>query len=159
MAPSVTLRWSDVWLLAAIYYSSASRPAPLTHILAASDLINHATLTIEEMQSGLFRLARAGLITQAGKALSFQCTPAARERIGHLKAASKTYFDIWKALEASLGVAPWVPGEPVPHPDNVQSYPGLTEALFASALGSYLKPRGTPRRPKKRLSGPNEPPA
>ncbi|MEI6667489.1 MAG: hypothetical protein WCP29_04970 [Acidobacteriota bacterium] len=159
MPSSVMLRWSDAWLLTAIYYAAGSRAAPLTHILAASDLINHATLTIEELRSGLVRLEKAGLIAQAGTSLTFQCTPAARERIGLLKPASKALFDLWKALEASLGVAPWVPGEPAPHPDNVFSYPGLTESVFARALKSYLTPRATSRGPKKEHGRPNEPPA
>ncbi len=158
MPSSVTLRWSDAWLLTAIYYAAASRAAPLTHILAASDLINHSTLTVEELRSGLFRLEQAGLIEQATQSLSFQCTPASRERIDRLKPSSKTLFALWKAIEASLGTAPWVPGEPVTHPDNYHSYPGITESIFSRALTSYLTPQRTPRRAKKRLGGPHEPP-
>ncbi len=154
MRSSVTLRWSDAWLLTAIHYASASRAAPITHILAASDLINHSTLTAEELQSGLFRLEQAGLVEQAGHSLSFQCTPASRERFDRLKPHSKTLFDLWKAIEASLDAASWVPGEPLPHPDNFHSYPGLTESIFSRARTSYLTPQRTPRRAKRRHGGP-----
>ena len=146
MPPTVTLRWSDAWLLTAIYHSAVSRAAPLTHILAASDLINHATLTLEELQSGLFRLEKAGLISRDGRSLTFRCSPASLERIGRLNPPSKSLFDLWKAIEVSLDAVPWVPGEPVPHPDNFSSYPGLTVSIYSRALTSYL---AFPRKPRR----------
>jgi hypothetical protein len=158
MPSSATLRWSDAWLLTAIYFSSATSPAPLTHILAASDLVNHATPTIEELQSGLARLEMASLIVQAGDPLAFQCTPESRKRIDGLRQPANSLFDLWKALEVSLGTAPWIPGEPVPHPDNTRSYPGLTAAVFSSAINSYFAPRRTSRRAKRGHGGTHKTP-
>jgi hypothetical protein len=137
MTDSTQLRWSDVWLLAAIYQCSKDKPANLTEILAAADCINHAVLNVEELESGLFRLKEASLINRAETHLSFQCTPEALERINLLK--FKTGLQLCKELENSLGVVRWIPGEPLPHPANVHTYPGLTAAVYQEAVDNYLK--------------------
>jgi hypothetical protein len=137
MNDSTQLRWSDAWLLAAIYLRSKEKPANLSEILAAADFINHAVPNSEELESGLFRLKEASLINQADKQLSFQCTPEALERINSLK--FKTTLELRKELENSLGVVRWTPDEPLPHPANVHTYPGLTAAVYQEAVDKYLK--------------------
>ena len=139
MKEATQLRWSDAWLLAAIYHCSKEKPAGLVEILAAADFINHAVLNLEELQSGLFRLEKAGLINQTGPQLCFQCTPAALAKIKLLLNKSKTALHLWKELENSLNVIRWIPGEPVPHPANMHSYPALTAAAYQEAVDNYLK--------------------
>ncbi|MCX6900524.1 MAG: hypothetical protein NT105_17735 [Verrucomicrobia bacterium] len=133
------LRWSDAWLLAAIYHCSKQEPANLVEILATADFINHAIPNVEELQSGLFRLEKAGLITAAGTPLSFQCSPEALAKIKLLLKKSKTLFQIWEGLENNLEVTRWVPGEPLPHPANAYSYPGLSAEIYREAVDDYLK--------------------
>ena len=82
-------------------------------------------------------MQKARLINQADTHLSFQCTPEALERINLLK--FKTTSQFWKGLEDSLGVVRWIPGEPVLHPANVHTYPGLTAAVYQEAVDNYLK--------------------
>jgi hypothetical protein len=137
MNDSTQLRWSDAWLLAAIYLRSKEKPANLTEILAAADFINHAVPNPEELESGLFRLKEASLVNQEGTHLSFQCTPEALERINLLK--FKTTLQLRKELENSLDVVRWTPGEPLPHPANVHAYPGLTAAVYQEAVEDSLK--------------------
>lgn len=139
MKETTQLRWSDAWLLAAIYQCSKEKPADLVEILAAADFINHALLNVEELRSGLFRLENAGLITVAGTPLSFQCTPESLAKIKLLLKKSKTALQLWKELENSLGVIQWMPGEPLPHPANAHTYPGLTADIYQEAVDDYLK--------------------
>lgn len=140
MKETAELRWSDAWLLAAIYQCSKEKPADLVEMLAAADFINHAVLNMEELQSGLFRLENAGLIQRAeAQPISFQCTPGALAKIKLLSKMSKTALHLWKELENSLAVVRWIPGEPVPHPANVHNYPGLTAAVYQDAVANYLK--------------------
>jgi hypothetical protein len=140
MRETAELRWSDAWLLAAIYQCSKEKPADLVEVLAAADFINHAVLNVEELQSGLFRLENAGLIQRAeAQQLSFQCTPEALAKIKLLLKKSKTALQLWKELENSLAVARWIPGEPLPHPANVHNYPGLPAAVYQDAVDNYLK--------------------
>lgn len=139
MKETTQLRWSDAWILAAIYQCSKEKPANLVEILAAADFINHAVLNLEELQSGLSRLKNAGLINEAETQLSFQCTPEALAKIKLLLKKSKTAVQLWKELENSLAVVRWIPGEPVPHPANVHSYPALTAAVYQEAVDNYLK--------------------
>ena len=57
---SVTFRWSDAWLMLAIGYVAKKEPAPLAQVVGAADAIQHAILTWEEADGGLFRLGKAG---------------------------------------------------------------------------------------------------
>jgi hypothetical protein len=139
MSETPQLRWSDAWILAAIYQCSKEKPADLVEILAAADFINHAVLNVEELQSGLFRLEKAGLIVEAKTPLTFQCTPEALAKIKSLLREPKTPLQLWKELESSLGVVRWMPGEAIPHPANAHHYPGLTALIYQEAVDKYLK--------------------
>ncbi len=146
------LRWSDAWLLAAIFQSSREKPADLVGILAAADFIHHAVPNLEELQSGLFRLESAGLIHRPdSQQLGFQCTSAALAEIEPLLKKSKTAHQLWKELEISLGAARWIPGEPVPHPANAHRYPGLTPVVYQKAVDDYLTQIRRCRKPSGRF--------
>jgi len=140
MTSSRRLRWSDVWLLMSIKLASSRRAAPIAHVLAASDLYNHATLGYEELTSGLHRLTRAGLVVQPAEPLEFRCAPGVRARLRRIGAKAKTAYDEWKAVELALEAVAWVPGEPWPHPANHHAHPGLTREIFDEALADYLRP-------------------
>jgi hypothetical protein len=62
----VRLFWSDAWLLTAIECAEARGGADLKSVIGAADALNHAMFTWEELDCGLERLARAGLIQLAG---------------------------------------------------------------------------------------------
>jgi hypothetical protein len=55
----------DAWVLTAIALSRGT----LRDIIAAGDFINHAILSFEELEGGMRRLSRAGLVSGAMKAL------------------------------------------------------------------------------------------
>ena len=55
---------TDAWVLLALIYSSQSRTADLTTVIASADFINHAILTYDELRNGLGRLEEAGLIRE-----------------------------------------------------------------------------------------------
>lgn len=133
------LRWSDAWLLTAIYQRSREVPADLVDILAAADFINHAVPNPEELESALVRLGDAGLIERAGEGLHFVCTAEARATIEDVSGGAETVYDLWKQLEHRLDVVPWTPGESLPHPDNSQSYPGFDADVYKVAVEAYLK--------------------
>lgn len=133
------IRWSDAWLLTAIYQSSREAPADLVDVIAAADFVNHAVPNPEELESGLARLREAGLIEPAGGPLHFVCTAEALARIEDIAADATSIYDVWKDLERRLGAVPWTPGEPLPHPDNSRSYPGFNAAVYKEAVEAYLK--------------------
>lgn len=133
------LRWSDVWLLTAIYQTSGEAPADLVAVIAAADFINHAVPNPEELESGLFRLRQAGLIVEIDERLRFQCTPEALATIEDLAAKTASVHDLRKGLEQRLRVGPWAPGEPLPHPQNSHHYPGFSSSTYQGAIQRYLK--------------------
>src|SRR5215210_1519515 len=59
--------WSDAWLLLAIGYSNEKGASSLARVIGAADAIQHAVLTREEVDGGLFRLGTAGYVTVRGE--------------------------------------------------------------------------------------------
>lgn len=133
------IRWSDVWLLTAIYQSSREVPASLTDVIAAADFINRSVPNPEELESGLFRLRKALLVTEIGGSLRFMCTAAALERIEAVAKVTRSAYDLWKELERKLDAVPWSPGEPLPHPENTHRYPGFSAKVYEETVQQYLR--------------------
>lgn len=133
------LRWSDAWLLAAIYIAGKDEAVAIEHIIAAADYINHAIPNYEELGSGLIRLEEHSLIVRVTNDLCFRCSAEALNVIGECSSGNQSPYQLRKALEARLHVSQWVPAEPLPHPENRMTYPGLTTEVYDSAVAAYLK--------------------
>ena len=68
-ADTAHFRWSDAWLFLAIGYSNEKGESSLARVIGVADAIQHAVLTWEEVDGGLFRLGKAGYVTvRDGKA-------------------------------------------------------------------------------------------
>lgn len=132
------LRWTDAWLLLAIYQSSQRGPATLRNIIADADQMNHAVLNYEEVSSGLVRLDASGLIHVTDIASDIVCSRKSAEIISTLIARTKNAIDLLKKLEIAIGAEPWVPAEPLPHPANTLLYAGLTHEIYDNAVSEYL---------------------
>lgn len=60
--------WSDAWLFLAIGYANDKGESSLARVIGVADAIQHAVLTWEEVDGGLFRLGKAGyVIVRDGK--------------------------------------------------------------------------------------------
>ncbi|MCG8457321.1 MAG: hypothetical protein MI919_13680 [Holophagales bacterium] len=109
MSPAVTtdppcFLGSDAWLLAAIHTADSGNSQPtLVGVIAVGDAINHAIFTRSELDGGLSRLVRAGLVTVNGQ--RFGLTPLGREMAakdpGTAKGVSAHVESIRKRLHAS----------------------------------------------------------
>src|SRR5262245_10970041 len=108
---NVPLTGSDAWLLHAILRAAKDGVATLEDVVEAADAINHAMLTFAEIDGGLARLSRAGLVSIEAKRL--RLAPAAATLQGRV-----AKFPLREAVEAvreALGVpAPVPPFEPGP---------------------------------------------
>jgi hypothetical protein len=62
-ADTSNFRWSDAWLFLAIGYSNEKGESSLARVIGVADAIQHAVLTWEEVDGGLFRLGKAGYVT------------------------------------------------------------------------------------------------
>ncbi len=73
----IPLVWTDAWLLHAILISAPDGEASLDVVIGAADGIQHAMLTFDEIDGGVARLSRAGLIEIRNK--RFHLTAAGTE--------------------------------------------------------------------------------
>lgn len=133
------LRWSDVWLLLAIYYARNRVLTCLAAIIAAADYINHAVMNYEELGSGMIRLERAGLINIARDLSDVTCSAGALGIIEPVVERIRTAHEARKEIERQINAVPWAPKEPVPNPANKLEYPGLTRDVYAAAVDEYLR--------------------
>lgn len=133
------LRWSDAWLLLAVFYARDRQEACLSAIMATADHINHAVMNYEELASGLVRLERAALIKVAPDLSSITCSREAERIIDPIAKRTRTMYETRREIERSIDAVSWTPKEPIPHPANSLRYPGLSREVYAAAVDAYLK--------------------
>jgi len=137
---SVTkLRWSDVWLLVALYFCSLRNQSRLSDAIAAADAMNHAVINFEELSSALVRLEQHGLITVEPGSWITKCTDLAIDLVSPIAAQNSLALRVWQETEKKLGVSPWIPREPLPHPENSLRYPSFTNEDYEKEVAEYLK--------------------
>jgi len=69
MPEETALTSSDAWLLHAVLLAGGSGEVSLEDVVGVADMINHAILTFDEIDGGVARLSRSGLILVAKKRL------------------------------------------------------------------------------------------
>jgi len=128
--------WTDAWVLQAVIYASKNGGADLRNIIAFGDTINQAVFRPEELESGLYRLAKGGWIEDLGK--KFQ--PSQKTRAAYAEIPK----DGWSLVQEMELVAEFLglpnvdyQNQPCPNPENRFSYPGFTEARFDAAVKKY----------------------
>lgn len=139
MSEQEKLRWSDAWLLLAIYLSSQGNRLGLRDVIAEADHINHAVLNYEELSSGLERLTQAGLVAVGDVSNDISCTARGKEIVAPLVVREKNMMELRRKLEESIGAEAWRLGEPLPHPANTLRFLPLTEEIYSSAVSDYVK--------------------
>lgn len=139
------LRWSDVWLLIAIYYAARNKATTLDNVIAAADAINHAILNFEELSSGLVRLQEHGFITVQQRPLHTCCTEKSLQMIEGLPQKKKSLSQLQQEIEHILHVSPWAP-EPLPHPQNNLVCPGFEASDYKVVVDNYLGKMKSPRK-------------
>jgi hypothetical protein len=135
MVDTIPFASSDAWLLHAILIAAKSGEGALEDIVAAADMINHAMLTFDEIDGGLARLSRAGLVLCQGKKVRVAAD------------ASKIYAGVAKlsipkateTLRVRLGIPKGAaPFKPTPRDPNWRSG-AFSPADLAAAEKAYRK--------------------
>jgi hypothetical protein len=136
MSKAIPFVWSDAWILHAILLAAKDDEATLEDVIGAADGINHAILTFDEIDGGVARLSRAGLI--AVRNARFQVLPALaglRQRVTKLSVRQAA-----DALEKELGIAAAEPFTPTPA-DPAWSSRAFTAAEVHTAWEAYRRNR------------------
>jgi hypothetical protein len=69
MSATQEWHWSDAWFLAALARADQGKGASLADVMAAADMIDHATPTEDEVRHAVRCLGGTGLLTGAGARL------------------------------------------------------------------------------------------
>lgn len=135
MTPDTShFRWSDAWLLLAIGYSNEDGESSLARVIGVADAIQHAVLTWEEVDGGLFRLGKAGyLMVRDGKV---GLTQEGRTIFEGLQ--KKTVLDRQDELALAIGAPDWTAHDPTgardPHQPQI-----ICREEFQAAVSQYTK--------------------
>ena len=127
------LNWADIWVLRAIKMCTERGKYDLTEVIAIADGINHAILTSEEFNNGVYRLKEHELISQNDKALELtQSAHALFEK--HQK---KGIHKQGEAIEKELGVVRYGPG----YNPNILEVPEefISKGKFNNAVDQYQR--------------------
>jgi hypothetical protein len=150
MSASTTSRflWSDSWLLAAIQGASSGGERPtLARIIAVGDSLNHAIFTTSEINGGVSRLSRAGLVQIEGEA--FILTAAGTEITREQQKKTQGPHKHMETIRARLGAPDWTPAQKpdqAGNSDDPQIY--ASESEIAKAYQEYLSLLKTPKKKK-----------
>lgn len=123
-------QWTDCWLLQAIVIADKGHGASYRDVVATADGLNHALLTAEEMESGLARLAVAGLVSHGDA--RFFATAKARETYATADDGGNV-FHTRENLEKLLGAESWRADLPYPNPANTLTYTGYSREAHEAA--------------------------
>jgi len=131
-----------VWLLVALYYCGQRNQMRLKDAIAAADAINHAVMNYEELSSALVRLEKKGLIIVETVPWGAICTDAASKILYPIAARNSIALRVCQEAEKILGVQPWSPKEPLPHPENNHIYPEFSHEVYEKEVSEYLADMG-----------------
>ncbi len=128
--------WSDAWLLTSIYGASTGGGEPtLSRIIGVGDFLNHAIFTLSELNGGLNRLKRGGLIEI--EYLRYPLTEAGRkitEEAGKRAGVRKHMENIRNRLHAN----PWAPNlDPNAVDDLTEPTIHVSDSDFRKAFDEY----------------------
>jgi hypothetical protein len=134
---SFPYRWSDAWVFLAVALAGNGDWVALDAIVAAGDGIEHAILSREELDGGLNRLTRGGLVEVEHK----RCRLAASGLVvyQHVSAAHRQLGKLLTAVQEQIGAAPWRRDDVPPAVARDPDLPELvSQAAYEVAVRSYL---------------------
>jgi hypothetical protein len=129
--------WSDAWLFLAVGYSSEKGASSLARVIGAADAIQHAVLTWEEVDGGLFRLGKAGYVAVRDGKVGL--TDQGRTILEALR--EKTVLKRQDELSIAIGAPTWTGHDPAGarHPDQPQI---IGQDVYQAAVSQYTKQPG-----------------
>jgi hypothetical protein len=132
-----TMPWSDAWLLLAVGCRLNLEEVSLPELIATADGIQHAVPTFAEVDGGLARLSRLGLVGVRGSHVGL--TPDGLDLLSRTASPRKPLLDWQEDLERALNAAPWSPGRV---PDAARRDAALPRAISREEYDEALRRSG-----------------
>ena len=125
--------WSDAWVLASVAVGGGLEGARLKDLLAASEIINRATLDAAELRDGLGKLIYRGFVERNGE--RFVIAGGARLAVERLLAEQRPAYGVMQFFEELLNVEPYSIDNP--HVDGSWPVEGVTDDEVRAATLAY----------------------
>ena len=136
-ANDVEFDWYDAWILAAVVWATEGDAAvPLWRLIHIADALNKAIVSRSELECGIRRLVRAGLVSVAPD--GFKAMPRALA----LKAPGPPV----EIVSRAIGAREWSPHSEMPH---TQDATYVSVDAYEKALKKYRKEFGKLYRAKQ----------
>jgi len=126
--------WSDAWMFLAIGLANDKGPSSLARVIGAADAIQHAVMTWEEVDGGLFRLGKAGYVEVRDGKVSL--TQKGRTIFEGLRA--KTIIERQQELSIAIGAPSWTGHDPTGARGADQPQI-IGQDLYQAAVSQYTK--------------------
>lgn len=125
--------WPDAWLLLAIGCRLSHEEVSLVELIATADGIQHLVPTFDEVDGGLARLSRAGLVKLDGPCV--RLTPPGLDLLSRTASPRKPLLAWQEDLERELRAAPWSRSyDPADARRGPRLSPGITREDYDVAL-------------------------
>ncbi|MHB8523320.1 MAG: hypothetical protein ACYDH9_21550 [Limisphaerales bacterium] len=154
-APPPSYVWSDAWLLTAIYGASLEGETTLARVIGLGDFSNHSIFTLSELNGGLSRLQRGGLIRiETGH---YPLTPEGRAMTQMESGQRVGPFKHIEQVRKRLAALDWTPGaDPNAVDDSIDQPVHVTDESFRKAFDEYRT--SLKKRPRKKKGEPDAAP-
>lgn len=131
-------RWEDAWVLLAVLYAArVDAPADLARVIAGADYINHATLTLGELDGALARLADKEWVRQDD--LSFAQTTKAEQMFSSRRDLRTTAMADLEFVRQRIGTPAWTRATAIPAAPSSPRIPGLSAEVFDEPVQRYVR--------------------
>ena len=130
-------QWSDAWVFLAVALAGNGDWAALDAVIAAGDGIEHAIFSWEELDGGLSRLCRGGLVELGPKGYRLAAPGLAVYQ--HVAATRRQLGNLLAAVEHQIGAAPWQRDDDPRAAARNPALPELvSEVAYVRAVQTYL---------------------
>ena len=137
--------WYDAWILHAVLFVAKPHEfAPLSRIIGAADMINHAIPTSGELDGALSRLIDGGWVVQSE--LTFSPSDAAETMYADRRHRRTSIHKDLEFIEKSIGAGRWGEGHSTPVKPDEFVVSGLSESTINEATREYLERAGATSR-------------
>jgi hypothetical protein len=133
VVPETGFRWSDAWVLASVAIGGGLKGARLRDIIAASELINSATVEARELRDGLGKLMYRGYVERT--TIGFVIAGRARSAVESVLQAGPSSFGVMQFFEDLLNVEAY--GIDSSHVDGTWPVDGVSDEEVRAATAAY----------------------
>jgi len=135
MSKNIKFKYADAWVLLAVIFASKQGGATLTKVIAWGDFINHAIFTLEELQGGIYRLIKAGYITEDNN--GYKPTQEIMKSYTKFAMKDKAVHNALQCIREEIDSPDWTEGYDPTKANKGISYEKINQETYKKAYKEY----------------------